>query len=205
MQVEQVITYLELTSLEELVPGEPAEGVTFEEVAWDNDFLRALHDRVGAVCRWSSVEWSPTIWREHVSKPTMRHWIIRIEEQPAGLLSVVARDHGETEIDMFGLVPEFIGKGHGGHVLTCAAKLAWETRSSDGASVQKIVLHTSSFDHPNALPNYKRRGFRVIATETKMREIRERDGRLPETQQIHARAGYYPDMFERDGPFFYPK
>jgi hypothetical protein len=37
--------------------------------------------------------------------------------------------------------------------------------------VNRVWLHTSSFDHPRALPNYHRRGFRTFKTDKV-----ERDG-----------------------------
>jgi hypothetical protein len=32
-------------------------------------------------------------------------------------------------------------------------------------SVNRVWLHTSTVDHPRALPNYHRRGFRTFKTE----------------------------------------
>ncbi len=50
-------------------------------------------------------------------------------------------------------------------------------------------------------PQYKMRPV-DLATEINRRGLYTmRDGRPIETQQIHARVGNYPDMFERDGAF----
>jgi hypothetical protein len=35
--------------------------------------------------------------------------------------------------------------------------------------VNRVWLHTSSLDHPRALPNYHRRGFRTFKTEEEER------------------------------------
>jgi GNAT superfamily N-acetyltransferase len=64
-----------------------------------------------------------------------------------------------------GFIPEFVGKGFGGHLLTLAARLTWEAEHQDGGTTRREWLHTSSLDHPNALCNYHRRGFRASATE----------------------------------------
>ena len=50
-------------------------------------------------------------------------------------------------------------------------------------------------------PQYKMRPV-DLAAEINLRDLyRMRDGRPIEKQQIHARVGNYPDMFERDGAF----
>ena len=59
-------------------------------------------------------------------------------------------------MDTFGLLPDHIGRGIGGHFLTLAVRLAWTT----APNVSRVWLHTSIRDHPHALPNYERRGFR---------------------------------------------
>jgi ribosomal protein S18 acetylase RimI-like enzyme len=40
------------------------------------------------------------------------------------------RPGGEVEIAVFGLVPEFMGRGLGSQLLTLATKLAWNARAS---------------------------------------------------------------------------
>jgi hypothetical protein len=41
----------------------------------------------------------------------------------------------------------------------------------DAAAVRRVWLHTSSLDHPNALPNYRSRGFRPFHTEVRKRDL----------------------------------
>lgn len=67
----------------------------------------------------------------------------------------------EAEIASFGLLPEFVGKGLGGFALTLGVRQAWAL----APSVTRVWLHTSSLDHPRALANYHRRGFRTFKTE----------------------------------------
>jgi hypothetical protein len=50
-------------------------------------------------------------------------------------------------------------------------------------------------------PQYKMRPVDLAAEINRRDLYRMRDGRPIETQQIHARVGNYPDMFERDGAF----
>ena len=66
---------------------------------------------------------------------------------------------GSIEIAYFGLLREFLGRGLGGHLLTQAVQRAWE------AGASRVWVHTSTLDHPAALPNYLKRGFKVYKTE----------------------------------------
>ena len=86
------------------------------------------------------------------------------------MVELEVRPDGDVEIVVFGLVPEFVGKGFGAHLLTVAATLAWEAEPLD-APVRRVWLHTSSRDHPHAKPNYERRGFRPFRTEQRRRDI----------------------------------
>ena len=78
----------------------------------------------------------------------------------AGYVEFNVHDDSGVEIAQFGLLPEFIGQGLGGYMLTLAVEEAWKKKPS------RVWLHTSSFDHPNALENYQARGFRMFKKET---------------------------------------
>jgi GNAT superfamily N-acetyltransferase len=53
-----------------------------------------------------------------------------------------------------------IGKGIGGGMLSLAVREAWKIKGT-----QRVWLHTCSEDHPHALANYQKRGFRLFKTE----------------------------------------
>ena len=76
-----------------------------------------------------------------------------------------------AEIVSFGLVPEAAGRGLGGHALTLAVRAAWSVEPLGGPAVERVWLHTSSLDHPSALPNYLRRGFQVVRTDVRDRDL----------------------------------
>ena len=65
----------------------------------------------------------------------------------------------DVEIVYFGLLPEFIGLGLGGTLLTAAIERAF------GLGAARAWVHTCSLDHPQALGNYLARGMRVYRTE----------------------------------------
>jgi GNAT superfamily N-acetyltransferase len=75
----------------------------------------------------------------------------------AGLLELDVHD-ATAGIVVIGLVPAYVGCGFGGSLLTLATQLAWGL----APRVDRVLVQTSSRDHRHALPNYERRGFRVV-------------------------------------------
>lgn len=104
-----------------------------------------------------------------------KQWLAWVEAECAGIVELEVQSHGDVEITVFGLVPEFVGKGYGGHVLTLGTQLAWRAELPGGEATRRVWLHTSSLDHPHAQPNYERRGFRPFRTERRPRELPEAD------------------------------
>ena len=70
---------------------------------------------------------------------------------------------GGIEIAYFGLLPEFIGRGLGGALLTSAIEDAWSPR--DRSNPSRVWVHTCNRDHPQALANYQSRGMIVYKVE----------------------------------------
>ncbi|WP_229685984.1 GNAT family N-acetyltransferase [Longimycelium tulufanense] len=158
----KIATYLEMTSPDQLRPADPVAGLALEPVAATNPLVRRLHDRIAMPHGWSSLAWSPRRWAEWLATAGW-HWVVRVDGQDAGLVSMEERGEGEVAIAVFGLVPEFVGRGYGGYALTLAVRKAWNLPITPPA--RRIWLHTSTADHPHALPNYRRRGFRPYRTE----------------------------------------
>ncbi len=75
-------------------------------------------------------------------------------------MELEAQAGGSVEIVYFGLLPEFIGQGLGGALLSAAVGRAWEVRDT-----KRVWVHTCSQDHENALSNYLARGFELFRTE----------------------------------------
>lgn len=87
-----------------------------------------------------------------------------------------------------------------GGVLGSAAKAP---SSSDPK--EKMTLHAAMQQVLRDSPTGKLRAGEIIAEIERLGLYRMRDGRLPESQQIHARAGHYPELIGKDGPYFYAK
>jgi GNAT superfamily N-acetyltransferase len=79
----------------------------------------------------------------------------------AGYYELRRDDEDGVEIAYFGLLPEFIGRGLGGALLTNAIEEAWRM-----SSVSRVWVHTCTLDHPGALGNYQARGMVIYKQET---------------------------------------
>jgi ribosomal protein S18 acetylase RimI-like enzyme len=87
---------------------------------------------------------------------------------PAGYFELDAAAPRETELRYFGLVPQFIGRGLGPFLLQAAIDQAWQR------PIERLWVHTRTFDHPKALGLYQRAGFVVYGRQP----VRFEDPRL---------------------------
>jgi GNAT superfamily N-acetyltransferase len=178
MILEQTVTWLEMTSPDQLRPGrlppEPMELIPAGPSL--GPLLGETTTRVGSPHGWTSrPAWSEAQWADHLAKPGVRAWLARVGGEPAGVVEVETRPGNETEITVFGLVPELVGRGFGGHLLTQAVRLAWAAGQPDGAPTRRVWLHTASADHAHALPNYLARGFQVVRSEVRRKVVPDQD------------------------------
>ena len=121
---------------------------------------RFLYATVGASCCWyMRLGWTYQQWQDVVEKPTLQTWIAYDGATPVGYFELEKHHNNEVEICYFGLVPSFIGYGHGKNLLEDAIDRAWAFGGT------RVWLHTCTLDHPQALPNYLSRGFRVYREE----------------------------------------
>ena len=163
LTIEVRRTYLELTDpsqLERRSTGDPT--VRVERVnACPCSFFRYLYREVGRNYHWvDRLHWTEDEIKEHLSRPGVSIWAMYQGGSPAGYFELNRWDDGSIEIAYFGLLPEFIGKGLGKHLLNRAIEEAW------AAGASRVWLHTCSLDDPAAMPNYLKRGFRPYKEDT---------------------------------------
>jgi GNAT superfamily N-acetyltransferase len=128
----ETITHLEMTSPSELVPGRrPPAHLEMQKVgAAAAPVIRATYVRIGAPHGWTGrSDWSDAQWEEELSRPGIHAWIARVDEDVAGFVELEAESSGDVGIVVLGLVPELVGRGFGGALLTLATELAWELTS----------------------------------------------------------------------------
>ena len=128
--------------------------------------LRLIYVRIwGALASGGRMDWPDARWEEELARQGVRAWVARVGGDLAGFVELEAEANGDVGIVVFGLVPEFTGRGFGGALLTWATQTAWALTSQSGGSMKRVWLQTSSNDHPHALSNYERRGFRIFRVE----------------------------------------
>lgn len=160
--VEVVRTYLEMRSPGDLRPArEPADAPRLEHVEeCPASFFRYLYAEVGRAYHWTDrLSWTDERVRAHLSEPGVSLWLLSSRAAPAGYFELRRHQDRSVEVAYFGLLPEFLGRGWGGYLLTLAVRSAWAT------GPERVWLHTCSLDHPAALPNYLKRGFRPVREE----------------------------------------
>jgi GNAT superfamily N-acetyltransferase len=156
-------TYLDMTSPEDLRPAsiigpepriERLQDCTIE-------MFRYLYEEVGRSYRWTDrLAWSDEMVQRHLATRGVSLWLLTSEDEPAGYFELAGHEDGSVEIAYFGLLPDFIGRGWGKYLLTRAVQAAWQL------GARRVWLHTCTLDHPAALPNYLKRGFRAVRQET---------------------------------------
>jgi hypothetical protein len=86
-----------------------------------------------------------------------------------------------------------------------------ETATDEGTAAEPtkdnraLTLHEAMQQVLKNSPKGKLRAGEIIAEIDRRGLYRMRDGRIPESQQIHARAGHYPHLFGKEGSYFYAK
>ncbi len=129
-------------------------------------FWRFLYTEVGQEHFWvDRLPWSVDEIRTYLADPAVSIWLLSVWGSPAGYFELRRAAEGSIEIAYFGLLKHFHGRGLGGHFLTQAALQAWN------AGATRVWLHTNTFDHPAALPNYLKRGFRTFKTENYLLDV----------------------------------
>lgn len=154
--------YLEMTSASMLTPKKEPKGMEIKECRIKQfKFNRFLYQIVGGQWQWTDkLSWTDDQWKEFAENENLRTWVGYYKGSPAGYFELQKQKGNVIELAYFGLVPEFIGMGLGGYLLSCAVKKAWEWDAP-----RKVWVHTCTLDHPNALQNYQARGFEIVRTE----------------------------------------
>lgn len=160
--IDVLRTYLEMSSPSDLKPeGHAGPGVRLEPVQdcpWH--FYRYLYVEVGRQYAWHDrLPWSEAEFRGWLAGPSTI-WLLSADGAPAGYFELRGHADGSIELAYFGLMPEFVGRGLGKFLLTRAVEEAWRQQPT------RVWLHTCTLDHPGALPNYLKRGFRKVREET---------------------------------------
>ncbi len=106
-------------------------------------FYRWLYAAVGEKWLWFERRLlDDAALQAEITKPTVGIFVLYVRGVPAGYFELDTAAPNETKLCYFGLVPEFIGRRLGPYLLQAAIDEAW-TRP-----IERLWLHTSTFDHP---------------------------------------------------------
>ena len=156
-------TYLEMTSREEFRPCDSMPGyfgLKRVEIPCP-ELNRFFYVTVGADWWWyCRLAWNYAQWRAFVDREELETWVAYVSGTPAGYFELERQRKRNVEIVHFGLLPQFIGRGLGGPLLSASIRRAWDM------GAQRVWVHTCDLDHPRALANYQARGFGVYHVES---------------------------------------
>lgn len=150
-------TYLEMRSAGELRPKRHADERFWigEATTPQWQFNRFLYLTVGAAWSWTdNLGWTDAQWQAYAESDSVRTFVAYYDASPAGYYEL-RRSADGVQINYFGLLPAFIGRGFGGALLTHALEAAWDMKPD------RVWVHTCTLDHPAALANYQARGMKI--------------------------------------------
>ena len=169
-QVAVTTTYLEMTSPEQLrrAPATVAGWAVRQAEIPSPELNRFLYAAVGGNWYWTDrLPWTYEQWLGYLDRPTLQTWVGYLQGTPVGYFELDKGTDDSVELAYFGLLPQFIGRGLGGPLLSAAIERAW----AFGAG--RVWVHTCTLDAPAALNNYQARGFRIYRQRTDTRALPE--------------------------------
>jgi GNAT superfamily N-acetyltransferase len=177
-----VVTCLEMTARPRPRPARPlSRPMTLDRIEQpDSADYRALFRRIGAQYLWFSRLVMPDAELAAIlADPAVEVYFLREHRRDIGLLELDFRTKGQCELAFFGLVPEAIGAGAGRFLMERALALAW------AKPIDRLWVHTCTFDHPSAVGFYMRSGFRPYAVEIEIAPDPRLSGHLPRDTAPH--------------------
>jgi len=167
------VVFLRMNSRPARPPAVPPAGVTLRRERLDLAAYRALYARIGAPYLWWLRRIMPDeLLRRHLASPALAIHVLRVGDEVAGFFETDASAWPDVNLNYFGLVPDFIGRGLGALLLDMAVDSVF----TGSVGLRGMTVNTCTADHPRALPNYLKAGFT---------EVR----RVPETWDIPRRLG----------------
>ncbi|MCU0889813.1 MAG: GNAT family N-acetyltransferase [Rubritepida sp.] len=114
-----------------------------------------------------------------LADPAISVHVLRDGAEELGFYELDRRHGRNINLAYFGLLPQAVGRGIGMAFLHHAIHAAW----SEGCAA--LTVNTCTADHPRALPNYLKAGFRVLRTVREEWPVPDRLG-LPIPDRLRA-------------------
>jgi GNAT superfamily N-acetyltransferase len=173
-KIAAVVTHLEMLQRPALPP-DPVGTWTLRRVEAPRvDWFRDLYRRIGEEWLWfSRVRMSDAELAAIIQAPRVEIYALVHDGRDEGLLELDFRQSGQCELVFFGVTEKLIGAGAGRFLMNRALERAWS------GPVDRVWLHTCTFDHPAALAFYQRTGFRPFRRQIEIEDDPRLDGTAP--------------------------
>ena len=170
-----VVTCLEMFERPALAPAPLPPGVVLQRnERVDIEAYRALFRQVGADWLWTSrLAMSDEDLAATLADPRVEVFAIHRGDRDVGLLELDFREAGQCELAFLGLDGSATGQGLGRRVVNVAIAMAWSR------PIDRLWIHTCSFDHPAALRLYSSCGFVPYAFQVEVVPDPRITGHLP--------------------------
>jgi GNAT superfamily N-acetyltransferase len=174
-QLANVVTCLEMRARPALRPVPVAASLRLERFgAGDVERFRRLFQAVGRDLMWFSRLVMPREKLEAIlGDPDVWSFALTDGTADIGIMELDFREAGACELSFFGLVPGVIGTGAGRYLMNEAITRAWSR------PIQRLWVHTCTYDHPAALPFYRRSGFTPYRMMIEIHDDPRLSGHLP--------------------------
>ena len=123
-------------------------------------FYRYLYEQVGRPHHWEQRRrMDDEALSAIIHATTTLIDILYVDGAPAGFVEIdLSNAPGRADVEYFGLIPDFQGRGLARFFLSCAIHAAWEHDPG------KLAIQTNSLDSPRALQLYQKMGFTAVGT-----------------------------------------
>ncbi|QOZ29056.1 N-acetyltransferase [Bradyrhizobium sp. CCBAU 51753] len=179
-KIAAVVTHLEMTARPPRRDDPPgAWGLRrVEQPALD--WYRELYRRVGDEWLWfSRTRLDDAGLAAVIRPPGIEVYALVVDGCDEGLLELDFRESGQCELVYFGVTAKFIGAGAARFLMNRALEQAWRS------GVQRVWVHTCTFDHPAAVAFYQRSGFRPFRRQVEVADDPRLDGSAPRDVARH--------------------
>ena len=127
----------------------------------DFQLNKFFYKNIGKKYQWNDrLIWSDLNWINYINNKKLFTYILKDREKMAGYFElIINKEIKEVEIAYFGILEEYFGKKLGGYLLSEAIKVSFKIGCT------RVIVHTCSLDHKNALNNYISRGMKIFKIE----------------------------------------
>jgi GNAT superfamily N-acetyltransferase len=166
MRIETVVTELEMTERPALhVPVPSLRLGVMRAAPIPVHFYRYLYDTVGRTHHWvERKRWDDAKLAARINDAAVTVMVLYAGGVPAGFYELAADAPGTVRLALFGIVPDYRGRGLGRYFLAHAIREAW------ARTPERVRVETCTLDHVAALPLYQKMGFRPIGRRSRVVE-----------------------------------